>query len=84
MHFFKKEEKIYKKERGKGGGLYMHIMEEKRAGLVYALYAAKSEARRLAIPAAGRSGCPGSVYTFCRQQAAGLPWVYILCRRAGA
>ena len=61
----------------------MHIMAVKLSGLVYALYGAKSEARRLAIPADGRSGCPGSMHTFCRQQAAGLPWVYILCRRAG-
>lgn len=55
----------------------------KAAGLVYALYAAKSEARRLVQPAGWRSGCPGSMHTFCRQQVAGLPWVYILCRRAG-
>ena len=49
----------------------MHFMAVKLAGLVYALYDAKSEARRLVQPAGGRSGCPGSVCTLCRQQAAG-------------
>ena len=49
----------------------MHIMAEKTAGLVYALYGAKSGARRLVWPGGGRSGCPGSVHTFCRQHVAG-------------
>ena len=44
---FKKEEKKYKKEGRKEGGKDMHFMAVKLAVLVYALYAAKSEARRL-------------------------------------
>ena len=47
MHFFKKEEKKCRKELRKEGGKDMHFMAVKLAGLVYALYGAKSEARRL-------------------------------------
>lgn len=63
--------------------MYAHY-GRKACRLVYALFGAKSEARRLAIPAAGRSGCPGSVCILCRQQAAGAGLgMHIMTARRG-
>ena len=45
--FWRNKKKNAEKKAEKRGGKDMHFMAVKLAGLVYALYAAKSEARRL-------------------------------------
>lgn len=47
MHFLRNKKKNAEKNVEKSEGKDMHFMAVKLAGLVYALYAAKSEARRL-------------------------------------
>lgn len=47
MHFLRNKKKNAEKKGEKRGGKDMHFMAVKLAGLVYAFYGAKSEARRL-------------------------------------